>query len=32
MDYAFSFGDVKFDGGERLAQNEAWYTVHQIPE
>jgi hypothetical protein len=32
MVYAFQFGDLKFEGGEKLQQNEAWYTVHQIPE
>lgn len=32
MVYAFNFGDLKFAGGDRLVQNEAWYTVHQIPD
>ncbi|WP_254512519.1 discoidin domain-containing protein [Anatilimnocola floriformis] len=32
MVYAFQFGELKFASGDRLAQNEAWYTVQQIPE
>lgn len=32
MVYAFTFGELKFASGERLSQNEAWYTVLQIPE
>lgn len=32
MAYAFQFGDLKFGSGDRLQQNEAWYTVHQIPD
>ena len=32
MVYALQFGDLKFASGARLAQNEAWYTVHQIPD
>ena len=30
--YAFTFGDLKFASGDKLSQNEAWYTVHQIPD
>ncbi len=32
MVYAISIDDLKFVSGDRLLQNEAWYTVHQIPD
>jgi glucose/arabinose dehydrogenase len=32
MVYAFNFGNLTFAGGDILQPNEAWYTVHQIPD
>lgn len=32
MVYAFNFGGLKFQSGDRLTQTEAWYTVHQTPD